>query len=77
MLVVAEDAGIGYLAAGMETVGNRLQEAIASVACQPVEVWRVGILQERLPPQFFARPVGHPVAENDEMFLRHPIFLPF
>ena len=67
VLVVAEDAGVGNLASGMEAVGNGLKQAVASVLCQPVEMRCVGILEQCLALQLVARPVGHAVAKNDEM----------
>ena len=68
MLVVAQDAAVGHLAAGMEAIGHRLQQAVAPVAGQPVHVGHVGMLQQGFPSEVIAVPVGHAVAENDDMF---------
>ena len=65
VLVVAKDAAVGDLAAGMEAVGYGLQQAVAPVARQPVHSGRVGILQEGLTAQRWHMPIGHAVAQND------------
>ena len=67
VLVVAQDAAVGHLAARVEAVGHGLQHAAPAVAGQKIEVRRVGILQEGLASQGFDGPVGHAVAEYNEM----------
>jgi len=67
VLVVAQDAAVGHLAARVEADGHGLQHAAPAVAGQEVEVRRVGILQEGFSSKGFDGPVGHAVAEYNEM----------
>ena len=68
MLVIAQDAAVGHLAAGVEAVWHSFQKPVAAIARQIVEMRSVGILEQRLALQFGARPVGHAIAQYDEMF---------
>ena len=65
VLVIAEDTAISHLGAGMEAVGDGLEQAVAAVARKPVHGRSVGILQECLAAQRGHMPVGHAVAQYD------------
>ena len=45
MLVISQYTAVGHLATGMETIGHRLQQSIASVTCKKVKAGSIGILQ--------------------------------
>ena len=62
ILVIAQNAAVGHLAARMEAILHRLQHTTPSHLCQHVHVGRLGILQQCLVSQRLHRPVCHAVA---------------
>ena len=66
--VVAENGGVGHLAAGTIPLGHGEQSSATSVTGQPVHALRVHILQRCLSAKSFYRMVGHAVAENNQVF---------
>ena len=65
--VIAEDGGVGNLAARRKTLGNGNQTATTACLCQAVHVFRTCILQKRLATKAVDLMVGHAVAQNDNM----------
>lgn len=45
MLVISQYTAVGHLATGMESIGHRLQQSIASVTCKKIKAGSIGILQ--------------------------------
>ena len=52
----------------MESVGDCLEQTVASLTGQTVEMWGVGMLQQCFAAQLGQVPVGHAVAQYDKMF---------
>ena len=75
VLVVAEDAAIGYFGAWVKAIGDSAEHARASVCSKPVHGGRVGVLKQCLVAELCHVPVGHAVAQDDEV-ADSPLVLP-
>ena len=76
MLVISQNTAVGHLASGMESVGHGLQHAAATMTGQPVEMRHIGMLQECLPLQLHAWPIGHAIGQYNKMFHTKTVFMP-
>ena len=65
--VVTQDGGVGYFAAGRESLGNRYQASGAALASKAVHVFRPGVLKQGLVAKTGHLVVGHPVAQNNKV----------
>ena len=66
--VIAQDGHVGHLAPRVESLRHRPEHPATPAACQRVHVRRMGMLQQGVSAQRIDRPVGHAVAQDDDVF---------